>query len=102
LSADSNAALTARSVREMSFGNPIIGNVSAILVHVGQMVVHDLIGTRWIFTVFVDDTRGRLRIEIALRREITINASAREPSFRHHIVDRKASKPWRLNNLPAL
>jgi hypothetical protein len=40
------------------------------------------------FAIFVDDTRDRLRIEIALRGEITIKASASEPGFRHHIVDR--------------
>jgi Zn-dependent membrane protease YugP len=57
--------------------------------------VHDLIGARsfgstvfWIFAIFVDHARDRLRVEIALRREVTIKASASQSGFRHHVVNR--------------
>jgi hypothetical protein len=36
----------------------------------------------------VDDARNRLRGQVALRREITVKASAREASLGHNIVNR--------------
>jgi len=64
-------------------------------MRLGQVVLHDLVGADAfgsvalrIVAILVHHARNRLRVQIALRREVTIEASAREPGFGHHIVNR--------------
>src|SRR5262249_24663171 len=61
----------------------------------GQIVLHDLVGARalraagfWILAILVDHARNRLRVQIALRREVTIKTSAREASLGHDVINR--------------